>query len=105
MVLSGYNLLFINNRMVISKLERFLYNEFCLNDLMVKEVSDRLVIFLVVVAVLVSFLGTYLVYINADNVPVERTIIVNQAPNKDTNNGMVSLYVNNLDEKENGDIN
>ena len=62
---------------------------------MVKEVSDKLVIFLVVVAVLVSFLGTYLVYINADNVPVERTIIIKQEPNRDTVNGMVALYVTN----------
>ena len=68
-------------------------------NFMVKEVSDKLVIFLVVVAVLVSFLGTYLVYINADNAPVERTIVINREPNRDTVNGMIALYVINPEEQ------
>lgn len=67
---------------------------------MVKEVSDRLVVFLVVIAVIVSFLGTYLVYINADNVPIQRTVYVNQQPNKNSDTAQVSVYVN-----ENGNVN
>ncbi len=63
---------------------------------MVKEVSDKLVIFLVVVAVLVSFLGTYLVYINADNAPVERTIVITQKPDKTIDYGVVGAYVNDI---------
>lgn len=63
---------------------------------MVKEVSDRLVIFLVIVAVLVSFIGTYLVYINADNVPVERTIVITRQLDKTVDYGVVGVHVNNV---------
>lgn len=60
---------------------------------MAKEVSDKVVIFLVVVAVLVSFLGTYLVYINTDNVPVGRTIVINTQTENDLDYGKVGVYV------------
>lgn len=60
---------------------------------MVKEVSDKVVIFLVVIAVLVSFLGTYLVYINADNVPVGRTVVINTQVENDFDYGKVGVYV------------
>ena len=60
---------------------------------MAKEVSDQIVIFLVILAVLVSFLGTYLVYINSNNLPVGRTIIVNNNIQKASDQGKVGVYV------------
>lgn len=60
---------------------------------MVKEVSDKVVIFLVVIAVLVSFLGTYLVYINIGNVPVGRTVVINTQTENDFDYGKVGVYV------------
>ena len=60
---------------------------------MAKEVSDQIVIFLVILAVLVSFMGTYLVYINTNNVPVGRTVIVNNQFQKTADNGKVGVYV------------
>ena len=60
---------------------------------MLKEVSDKVVIFLVVIAVLVSFLGTYLVYINTDNVPVGRTVIINNNIERSHDSGKVGVNV------------
>ena len=60
---------------------------------MVKEASDKVVIFLVVVAVLVSFLGTYLVYINTDDVPVGRTVIINNNIERSQDSGKVGVNV------------
>ena len=60
---------------------------------MVKEASDKMVIFLVVVAVLVSFLGTYLVYINTDDVPVGRTVIINNNIERSQDSGKVGVNV------------
>ena len=60
---------------------------------MVKEASDKVVIFLVVVAVLVSFLGTYLVYISTDNVPVGRTVIINNNIERSQDSGKVGVNV------------
>ena len=60
---------------------------------MVKEASDKMVIFLVVVAVLVSFLGTYLVYISTDNVPVGRTVIINNNIERSQDSGKVGVNV------------
>ena len=60
---------------------------------MVKEVSDKVVIFLVVIAVLVSFLGTYLVYISTDNVPVGRTVIINNNIERSQDSGKVGVNV------------
>ena len=61
--------------------------------IMLKEVSDKVVIFLVVIAVLVSFLGTYLVYINTDNVPVGRTVIINNNIERSHDSGKVGVNV------------
>ena len=60
---------------------------------MLKEVSDKVVIFLVVIAVLVSFLGTYLVYINTDDVPVGRTVIINNNIERSQDSGKVGVNV------------
>ena len=60
---------------------------------MVKEVSDQIVIFLVILAVLVSFLGTYLVYIRFNNIPVGGIIIVNNDIQKASDQGKVGVYV------------
>jgi len=60
---------------------------------MLKEVSDKVVIFLVVIAVLVSFLGTYLVYISTDNVPVGRTVIINNNIERSQDSGKVGVNV------------
>jgi len=59
---------------------------------MQKEVSDKVVIILVVVAVVVSFMGTYLVYINSNNIPIGQTIIINRQ-DKSVDSGKVGVEV------------
>ena len=66
---------------------------------MQKEVSDKVVIILVVVAVVVSFMGTYLVYINSYNIPIGQTIIINRQ-DKSVDSGKVGITVVNPETSE-----
>ncbi len=60
-----------------------------------KEVSDRVVIILVIVAVVVSIVGTYLVYTNATDIAKSRQQLLIQENVGETNSeGQVGLVVN-----------
>jgi len=67
----------------------------------VKEVSDKVVVILIVIAVVVSIIGTYLVYTKASNVRTQGDSAFSPQPG-DTD-GQVTVYVvNEKKESEEG---
>jgi len=69
-----------------------------------KEVSDRVVIILLIIAVVVSVFGTYLVYDKSNEISSEGMIVQN-IQREQPPVGTVGLVVVNPNEEEGGDFN
>ena len=61
----------------------------------VKEVSDRVVVILIIIAVVVSIIGTYLVYTKASNVRTQGDSAFSPQPGDSDSSGQVNVYVVN----------
>ncbi len=69
----------------------------------IKEVSDRVVVILIVIAVVVSIIGTYLVYTKASNVRTQGDSAFSPQPGDSGSDGQVTVYVvNEKGESEEG---